>query len=311
MDFIANRFKQFLLGKSQTLIRDLRKKNAISKIAFWAWLIWHWKVKGQFSFYGLCPPWPPICKKKNLSLHPSEQGEIDRYFNKFCALPSGPYLGIPWAQLHKSYRFELIERISKLLISLFQSSCCDTRQFDKTTVSLMLTMLMIVVSCLGDFLLCEGPGFGDSFWLKGLTDGLLLWKSLLFLLLGLQKVTTKSSNTGTKINATNVKAFAVRSGLSWATVSLDGITEAVLLASHSLNPLNITSCSKQLDIKFLECWKKVLLGYRMGQELLSTKFWKSYSQTKNKGAIKKFNDSQKRKWSTFRIGTSLYINIFL
>ncbi len=38
------------------------KKNAISKIAFWAWLIWPWNVEGQRSIflYGLCPPLPPI-----------------------------------------------------------------------------------------------------------------------------------------------------------------------------------------------------------------------------------------------------------
>ncbi len=54
-------------------------KNAISKIAFWAWLIWPIRVKGQRSsfFHGLCPPWPPTSKKKIGACPPQNRERSD------------------------------------------------------------------------------------------------------------------------------------------------------------------------------------------------------------------------------------------
>ena len=45
-------------------IRWITKKNTISKIAFCAWFIWPWKVKGQKKNYRLCPPWSLTCMSK-------------------------------------------------------------------------------------------------------------------------------------------------------------------------------------------------------------------------------------------------------
>ncbi len=58
MRSIATLSQWIVLYQKHLLIKRPTDKNAISKIAFWAWLIWPWKVKGQrLIFEPTCANW--------------------------------------------------------------------------------------------------------------------------------------------------------------------------------------------------------------------------------------------------------------